>query len=133
MISLSITDNLWVCMFLTQALLSLCSSQVSVMTNERTKVKFSWLRTAFVSPTKFQKNDVGLARPTHWGDGASDDSSKDSTPSRNMSTSSVGPGVLENMRLGTPQGRRVTPSQTQSTPNTHHMSSRLFKNAKVNV
>ncbi|MCI4375067.1 hypothetical protein PGIGA_G00104700 [Pangasianodon gigas] len=103
------------------------------MTNDRTKVKFSWLRTAFVSPTKFQKNDVGLARPTRWGGDASHESSKDSSPSLNTSTSSEELGELENIKLGTPQGRRVTPSQIQRSQKTRRLSSkpcRLFENAK---
>ncbi|XP_060776099.1 putative deoxyribonuclease TATDN2 isoform X2 [Neoarius graeffei] len=101
------------------------------MTSERPKVKFNWLHTAFVSPTKFQKNAAGLARPTRWGGDESDDSSKDSSPSLNVSTSSV--GELENVNLSTPQGRRVTPSQTRSAQKTHRLSSRpcrLFENSK---
>ncbi|XP_053492910.1 putative deoxyribonuclease TATDN2 isoform X2 [Ictalurus furcatus] len=103
------------------------------MTDDRTKVKFRWLHTAFVSPTKFQKNDVGLAQPTRWGDEASDESPKDSCPSLNTSSSSEGLGELENIQLGTPQGKRVTPSKTPSTRKTHRLSSRpcrLFTNAK---
>lgn len=92
-------------------------------------MEFRWLHTAFVSPTKFQKNDVGLAQPTRWGDEASDESPKDSCPSLNTSSSSEGLGELENIQLGTPQGKRVTPS----TRKTHPLSSRpcrLFTNAK---
>lgn len=110
---------------------SLYPSQLSVMSNKRTKVKFNWLRTAFVSPTKFQKNDVGSARPTRWGSAVSEESSKDSSPNMNTSTSSLGLGELENIKLDTPQGRRVTPPQTRSTQEKHHRPCRLFTTAKV--
>ncbi|KAK3557524.1 hypothetical protein QTP70_028482 [Hemibagrus guttatus] len=100
------------------------------MTNEKTKVKFTWLRTAFVSPTKFQKNDLGLARPTRWGGDARDESCKESSPSLDVSSSSVGLGEMANINLSTPQGRRVTPSQTPSTQKTHCLPCRLFDNEK---
>ncbi|KAG7326185.1 hypothetical protein KOW79_009586 [Hemibagrus wyckioides] len=103
------------------------------MTNEKTKVKFSWLRTAFISPTKFQKNDLGLARPTRWGGDARDESCEDSSPSLDVSSSSVGLGEMANINLSTPQGRRVTPSQTpgtQETPRLARRPCRLFGNTE---
>ncbi|XP_060723417.1 putative deoxyribonuclease TATDN2 [Tachysurus vachellii] len=109
------------------------------MTNERTKVKFNWLKdksevlTAFVSPTKFQKNEVGLARPTCWGDDPSDESCKDSSPSLDMSTSSVELAEMANIKLSTPREKCVTPSQTRGSQKTHRLSSRprrLFENTK---
>lgn len=138
MVHVSVGDILWLCTFLSHTHTHLsfcpCPSQISIMTNKKTKVKFSWLHTAFISPSKFQKNDAGLARPTRWGGDASGNSSKDSTPNVDTSTSSVELGELKNIKLGTPQGRLLTPSQTQGTQKTHRMSSRpcrLFKNAEV--
>lgn len=118
----------------------LCPFQSSTMTNERTKVKFNWLKdksevhTAFVSPTKFQKNEVGLARPTCWGDDPSDEWCKDSSPSLDMSTSSVELAEMANIKLSTPREKCVTPSQTQGSQKTHRLSSRprrLFEHTKV--
>ncbi|KAI5615009.1 putative deoxyribonuclease TATDN2 isoform X1 [Silurus asotus] len=100
---------------------------IIIMTSKRTKVKFSWQRTAFVSPTKFQKNDVDSARPTRW----SDDSSEASSPGLSSPTGSAGLGELEHIKLDTPKGRRT--GLSQNSHKTQHLSSRpcrLFENVK---
>ncbi|XP_072539181.1 putative deoxyribonuclease TATDN2 [Salminus brasiliensis] len=100
-----------------------------MMNSERRKVKFGWLRPAFSSPRKFQKNDEGLARPTLWSDAGSEESSEDYSSSLNMSTGSVELGELESIRLNTPKGRRATSLKKEHTLETHSLSSgvrRLF-------
>ncbi|XP_036426751.1 putative deoxyribonuclease TATDN2 [Colossoma macropomum] len=93
------------------------------MNRERRKVKFGWLRTAFSSPRKFQKNNVGLPRPTLWEDPGSDESSEDCSSSLNMSTGSVDLGELEGIKLSTPKGRQATPSKKECTPKACSLSS----------
>ncbi|KAL6457947.1 hypothetical protein MHYP_G00331770 [Metynnis hypsauchen] len=95
----------------------------SIMNRERRKVKFGWLHMAFSSPRKFQKNNVGLPRPTLWGDPGSDESSEDGSSSLNMSTGSVDLGELEGKKLSTPKGRRATPSKKGCTPKARSLSS----------
>ncbi|XP_062853079.1 putative deoxyribonuclease TATDN2 isoform X2 [Trichomycterus rosablanca] len=92
------------------------------MNSEKRKVKFKWLRTAFISPTKQRKNHVGLSLPTSWGDPASDESSEDGSSSLNVSTHSLGLGELENMNLSTPKQGQATPSQRKTILRTSSLS-----------
>uniref|UniRef100_A0A4W4F8T0 TatD DNase domain containing 2 n=1 Tax=Electrophorus electricus TaxID=8005 RepID=A0A4W4F8T0_ELEEL len=95
------------------------------MTSKQQKVKFGWLRTAFKSPTKFQKNYIGLARPSRWEDMGHEESNED--PGMNMSTGSADLGELEHVSLSTPQGKRATPSRTEGTPKAHPLSRRTCR------
>lgn len=85
------------------------------MNSERHKVKFKWLRTTFISPTKLHKNHVGRAQPTSWGDPESDESSEECTSTLNASACLLGLGELQNMNLSTLKHGHTTRSKWKAT------------------
>ncbi|XP_076870670.1 putative deoxyribonuclease TATDN2 isoform X2 [Brachyhypopomus gauderio] len=93
--------------------------------NSKRQVKFGWLHAAR-SPTKFQKNCKGLARPSRWED-VEDEKSNEDPSGMNVSTGSVELGKLERVSLGTPQGRLASLSRTRSTPEAHCSSRRACR------
>lgn len=110
--------------FKVRFLLRLCSSfpSVCIMSSDRGKVKFVWLRRAFSSPRKLQKNYLGQARPTLWGSPGSDESCEDCCSSLNVSSGSVELGELEGIQLSTPKGRQASTLIKEDTPKTGSIS-----------